>query len=98
MPTETKLILFYFQISHSASGPIWIGATDEAAEGHWKDTNGQALTFFKWYGGNFFSAKEPNNKGGKEHCGVTKWDGRPGWNDVSCSSSKVNSYACEYGK
>ena len=86
----------YLQISQSASGKIWIGATDEKKENEWTDTHGKALTFTNWNDG------EPNNgpwwQSEDEHCVYTNEDGKPLWNDKYCYNNEVKNYACQYGK
>lgn len=69
-------------------GSVWMGASDEGAEGQWRwltDSNDlfyagdEAKLFANWAGG------EPNNAGSAgEHCAIFLRTGE--WNDESCDS------------
>lgn len=57
---------------------VWIGFTDEAEEGRFVWTSGEAAGFTSWNGG------EPNNSG-EEDCGT--WIANSGlWNDRACGA------------
>ncbi|KAM6978356.1 C-type lectin domain family 4 member E-like [Tautogolabrus adspersus] len=67
----------------------WIGLSDRDNEGTWKWTDGTPLTQAYWEPG------EPNNAGGKEHCGHLFPDRKKeeNWNDVECDQSML--WICE---
>lgn len=54
---------------------LWIGFTDMAVEGTWAWTNGDAVTYTNWAGG------EPNNAGGEDYA-VVNWLASGQWNDL----------------
>jgi Lectin C-type domain/PEP-CTERM motif len=57
-----------------ASELLWIGFTDQAAEGIFVWTSGEAVTYTNWSGG------EPNDFFGEDHT-VMNWSGGGAWND-----------------
>ena len=63
---------------HSNTRTYWIGFSDQGSEGRWWWVNGQPVKYTNWSGG------EPNNSGGKEHCGEVGWHSFYGWNDGPC--------------
>ncbi|OPY90320.1 MAG: Lectin C-type domain protein [Syntrophus sp. PtaU1.Bin208] len=56
---------------------LWIGFTDQAAEGTWVWISGEPVTYTNWAGG------EPNNAGGEDYA-VMNWSGIK-WNDLNGS-------------
>jgi WD40 repeat protein len=48
-------------VENNAWQDAWIGATDQAEDGKWRDVNGAILTFTNWMPG------QPNNKNNEEH-------------------------------
>lgn len=54
---------------------LWIGLTDAASEGTFAWTNGDALTFTNWAGG------EPNNSGNEDVVAMN-WGANGAWNDL----------------
>lgn len=54
---------------------VWLGLTDQKAEGQWRWASGGAVGPAHWMGG------EPNNAGGDENCGELLGDR---WNDLPC--------------
>ena len=57
-------------------GALWLGATDEAAEGVWTWVDGTPVKFGAWITDN------PNNLGGKEHYLATiMHEKKHDWND-----------------
>ncbi|KAM9750926.1 galactose-specific lectin nattectin-like [Menidia menidia] len=59
----------------------WIGGSDAVGEKHWLWSDGSPAEYFTW------SDKEPNNKGGNEHCIEMNYAG-PFWNDQECEDSR----------
>lgn len=66
-------------------GDYWIGLTDLAVEGDWRDVYGQTPAFTSWHPG------EPNDSGAGEDCAQV-W-GQGGWNDAECISTYA--FVCE---
>lgn len=66
---------------------VWLGATDEKAEGKWVWLDGTPLGFTKW------QSKEPNNTDAKQHYlrACTK-----GWRDDEKQAPEVVGYLCEW--
>ena len=53
---------FVWKLAQKENVPvIWLGATDESQEGHWRWIDGTPLEFSKWH------EKQPNNAQGVEH-------------------------------
>src|SRR5688572_25252209 len=74
---------------------LWLGATDEKAEGDWRWVDGSSVKFFDWIRDN------PNNANGKEHyVAMTTYRGQQGWNDFdmegTASVLTVNGFICEW--
>lgn len=85
-PAENDLI------ASNLTGPTWIGASDESAEGRMVWPGGAAVLFTHWCAG------EPNDSGGGEDCALFEPVGfadSPCWNDVPCG--RVEAFACETG-
>jgi hypothetical protein len=65
---------------------MWAGYTDEASEGVWVWTDGEASTYTNWW------TDEPNNREGDEHCmlmrGPGRVDGFGRWNDHTCDGTR----------
>ncbi|XP_022054011.1 lactose-binding lectin l-2-like [Acanthochromis polyacanthus] len=57
----------------------WIGLSDLHKEGRWMWSDGSKVNFFFWATG------QPDNAGGKEHCGETNRGTNFQWNDIPCS-------------
>ncbi|XP_041375320.1 CD209 antigen-like protein C [Gigantopelta aegis] len=68
----------------SVADSIWIGATDQDVEGHFRWPDGSALTGSNWNKG------EPNNRG-NEDCVLMTRDGK--WNDYPCT--RKNKFVCK---
>jgi len=73
-------------------GIMWIGLTDEDTEGQWTWINGKLVNPNSDIG---WTPGEPNNAGGKEHCGELR-AAEGTLNDDSCFS--VHEAICEYQK
>jgi hypothetical protein len=67
-------------------GKWWIGLTDQAVEGTWVWSNGDAVTYTNWHAG------EPNG-GTSESCTQLGRFGDYTWNDEPCSSAFY--FVCE---
>ena len=73
----------------STNRDIWLGITDDANEGQWRDLDGQPLGGFQPW-----AFLEPNNGGiggDEENCGEM-YDGGS-WNDAACTATRR--YVCE---
>ncbi|XP_073670710.1 ladderlectin-like [Paramisgurnus dabryanus] len=62
----------------SADTQAWIGGHDGEIEGQWLWSDGSQFDFSNW------CPKEPNNKGGTEHCLEINHTTNRCWNDESC--------------
>ena len=83
---------YYFQISNSALGGIWISTTDMGHEGQWSDVFGHQLNFSNW------SPNQPDNLSNRQHCGYTNYKQGGAWDDVDCNYSgpNIKHYVCQY--
>lgn len=70
------------------SGSIWMGSTDEEAEGEWKWLDGETIDEDLWADG------QPNNPNGNQHCLLMGVPQIPFFYDAVCSSA--NYFACHY--
>ncbi|XP_048767074.1 lectin BRA-3-like [Ostrea edulis] len=74
--------------SKYTTGSIWIGYTDQHAEGQWSSiTTGERVSYTNW------SRNNPNNYKGNQHCGTLNWGGNGRWDDNSCSTKLT--FICE---
>ncbi|XP_060940400.1 lactose-binding lectin l-2-like, partial [Limanda limanda] len=62
-----------------AEGFTWIGLSDLHKEGSWMWSDGCAVKF------RFWTAGQPDNKRGRENCGINNYINNKKWNDVPCS-------------
>ncbi|XP_036001759.1 ladderlectin-like [Fundulus heteroclitus] len=62
-----------------AQGPNWIGLSDAQKDGTFFWSDGSKLSFTYW------SADEPNNFKGPEHCVHTNKETTKKWNDLPCN-------------
>jgi len=72
---------------------LWIGASDEAEEGHWVWTDGTEITFSYW------SEGEPNNYDDAEDAAVMRTIlgfSQPGWNDLTADTNLA--FICEWDR
>jgi hypothetical protein len=67
-----------FVFGQTIGARAWIGFTDDGTEGAWYWTDFSSADFTAW------TAAEPNNTGGIEHCAVMQAEG-PTWNDTECA-------------
>ncbi|RKZ74353.1 MAG: hypothetical protein DRR19_30175 [Candidatus Parabeggiatoa sp. nov. 1] len=68
---------------------IWIGATDEGNEGHWRWVTGEAWGYTRW------DADEPDNYRNQEHYAhISLYTGSK-WNDLHNDSFLVTHYLLE---
>nr|XP_040036509.1 ladderlectin-like [Gasterosteus aculeatus aculeatus] len=58
--------------------PTWVGGSDAQEEKKWLWTDGSPFDYVFW------SAGEPNNHGGKQHCLRMNHGGDLAWDDVQC--------------
>ena len=66
------------------SALLWIGLSDQAAEGIWSTwSNGEAVTYTNWPGG------EPNDYNGEDYA-VMNWQGSGLWNDLNGDAAYPN--------
>ena len=64
-----------------SSGYLWIGLSDQAAEGNWSTwSNGEAVTYSNWAPG------EPNDWDTGEDFAVMNWGQGGSWNDINGTS------------
>ncbi|XP_065187878.1 very low-density lipoprotein receptor-like [Sycon ciliatum] len=70
-------------------GRIWIGVTDVETEGRWKDVEGRAIRYTRWYPG------EPRNDSGAEDC-VTIINANGQWDDIPCTRSNSGGFLCRF--
>lgn len=76
-------------LSSSLSNYVWIGGTDEDAEGNWRWINGDSFSYTNWYEG------EPSNSDGVEHyMGILGSSGK--WNDAANDNPYISGFICEY--
>jgi hypothetical protein len=77
---ENTFVLNTFGNFNGIQSPLWLGLNDEASEGNFVWTSGEAVTYLNWNIG------EPNNGGNEDHTAMRGLDLSPGadtWNDVS---------------
>ncbi|XP_030609440.1 type-2 ice-structuring protein-like [Archocentrus centrarchus] len=70
-----RLIL---SISHEEK-ETWLGGTDAQKEGHWIWSDGTTFQYTNW------CPREPNNKGGHQHCLEINYSDGKCWDDVGCN-------------
>jgi hypothetical protein len=78
-----------------SSASLWLGATDEKAEGDWRWLDGTPVKFAVWITNN------PNNQGGKEHyLAMVTHENKQGWNDFDMEGTTktltVSGSVCEW--
>ncbi|XP_075962489.1 C-type lection lectoxin-Enh3-like [Anarhichas minor] len=76
---EHNFINFLIKNFDPAEGRTWIGLSDTQKEGRWMWSDGSAVKFVFWHGG------EPNNVAGVEHCVHYNFGPELRWNDIPCS-------------
>ena len=93
-------------ISPRLSADGWIGASDNAQEGHWTWVTGPETGTLFWLGesggsvqsGQYanWNSGEPNNSGGDENC-AEYYSASSKWNDLPCSGDDLSGYVAEFG-
>ena len=71
--------------ANTGNATLWIGYTDQAAEGQWQWVTESMHPFTNWSGGG------PDNGGSGENCAEFRSDGQ--WNDNECTT--LHGYICE---
>ncbi len=79
-------------IQKTSTSQAWIGATDIAEEGVWRDVNGNSLTYTNWH-----SSQPDNWNGNVEEDYALMWDGGT-WNDCSSFGAIISDvgFVCEF--
>ncbi|XP_065140968.2 galactose-specific lectin nattectin-like [Paramisgurnus dabryanus] len=77
---------FLLSLIVPADTRAWIGGHDAEMEGQWLWSDGSQFDFTHW------CPREPNNKGGTEHCLEINYTTSHSWNDAPCSTKL--SYIC----
>lgn len=76
------------ELAQRIDANVWIGATDQDAEGTFTWADGTPLRFTRW------AADQPNNLEGNENCSELRpFDGR--WGDVPCTGDIARQALCE---
>lgn len=79
---ENAFVLSTFGNFGGIKSPLWLGFNDEASEGNFVWTSGEAVTYQNW------NAGEPNNGGNEDHAAMRGLSFSPGadtWNDVGAA-------------
>ncbi|XP_012715447.1 lactose-binding lectin l-2-like [Fundulus heteroclitus] len=76
---EHNFVKFLIKNFDPAQGDTWIGLSDIHKEGKWMWSDGTVARYALW------SAGQPDNSEGNEHCGLTTYGPEKNWNDDSCS-------------
>ncbi|KAK3590351.1 hypothetical protein CHS0354_029575 [Potamilus streckersoni] len=77
--------LFFQRLTRSKGDAcigVWVGATDIDKEGKWNWLNGESVGSIFWH------PRQPDNSGGKEHCGDLSKPFNYLMNDQTCSSRR----------
>ncbi len=79
-------------IQNTSKSQAWIGATDIAEEGIWRDVNRNLLTYTNWH-----SSQPDNWNGNEEEDYAVIWDGGT-WNDCSSFGAVTSDigFVCEF--
>ena len=77
-------------LKNTSNAWAWIGITDIAQEGIWKDVKGNVIQYTNW------SSPQPDNYGGREDYVHMYEDGT--WNDANCGCNCCNNvgFVCEF--
>jgi|GEM_PF-4568614 len=78
-------------IAKKFNANVWLGATDERADGKWEWVTGEEWSYEAWAGG------QPDGGWEDEHWAeIVTWGEKPGWNDAPAVSRRQ--YICEWEK
>ena len=89
--SENEYVRNLRELIGSYSDNVWIGATDEAAEGVWRWINGQAVNFTSW------ASSQPDNASKAEHFAHLYATSKAlTWNDAP--GEKEYLFICEWDK
>ncbi|XP_037799891.1 macrophage mannose receptor 1-like [Penaeus monodon] len=91
--TDFKTLVDYIHANDFTNGEFWLDGTDEAAEGVWVTSSGEAVPLGTPFWAAFGASQQPDNVNGKEHCLYLP----PAWffymGDNPCSA--VKNFICE---
>ncbi|XP_063599774.1 macrophage mannose receptor 1-like [Penaeus indicus] len=66
--TNFKTLVDYIHANDFTSGDFWLDGTDEAEEGVWVTSSGEAMPLGTPFWAAFGANQQPDNANGKEHC------------------------------
>ncbi|XP_062416493.1 galactose-specific lectin nattectin-like [Pungitius pungitius] len=75
---EYRVIQYLIMKGSHQNKPTWIGGSDAQEEKKWLWTDGSEFDYILW------SAGEPNNGRGRQHCLRMNHGGDRAWDDVEC--------------
>ncbi|XP_049890236.1 lactose-binding lectin l-2-like [Epinephelus moara] len=78
---EHNFVRFLISNFDHAKGWTWIGLTDIHREGRWTWSDGSRVNFVLW------DVRQPDNAGGREHCGHVNFGSNRRWNDHQCHNA-----------
>lgn len=94
MPKTKEISDFIVSIAikYNLNG-LWLGATDEEAEGIWKWVDGTTMTYSNWNTG------EPNNLNGEHYLETYTNNNAGKWNDLANDNvTSISGFICEFNK
>ena len=91
---ENENSMVYSGIQKTSKSQAWIGTTDIAKEGVWRDVKGNLLKYTNWH-----SLQPDNWNGNVEEDYALMWDGGT-WNDCSSFGAIISDvgFVCEFDK